>query len=283
MIGVWLAPAPFLTSTIAEQRTAFARIEELGYHSLWTGEPAPAAATVAPAREIFSHHAIALAATDRLVVGSGIANVAARGPATMRGAAATLAEAFPGRYVLGLGGAAGPSALRAYLDEFDAVPLLPDVRYPRVLAALGPKALGLAAERADGVHPFLQPVAHTRVARDAVGPGALVVPHQAAVLETDPDAARARLRAVFGRMPAADNPYVRSYRRLGYGDDDLVAGYSDRLVDDLLAWGDEAAIAARLHAHREAGADEVLVQPFAESLSDVLRVLERLAGELFGR
>ncbi|GAA0262222.1 LLM class flavin-dependent oxidoreductase [Cryptosporangium japonicum] len=283
MFGVWLPSTPFLTSTIDEQRRAFARIEALGYHSLWTGEPAPAAATVAPAREIFSHHAVALAATERLVVGSGIANVAARVPAAMRGGAVTLAEAFPGRYVLGLGGASGPTALRAYLDEFDAVPLRPDVRYPRVLAALGPIALRLAAERADGVHPFLQPVAHTRLAREAVGPDALVIPHQAAVLETDPDAARARLRAVFARMPAADNPYVRSYRRLGYGDDDLVAGYRDRPVDDLLARGDEAAIAARLRAQLEAGADEVLVQPFAGSLADVLRALERLAGELFGR
>ncbi|MEO3750100.1 TIGR03620 family F420-dependent LLM class oxidoreductase [Streptomyces sp. B6B3] len=282
--GVWIAPATLLGAPVAEQREQFARLERLGYGSLWTGE-VPAGSPVG-GREAFAQAAVALAATDRLVVGTGIANVSVRQPHAMHAGAATLAEAYPGRLVLGLGGQQGArpvSGLRDYLDAMDAAAtrLLPDVRYPRVLAALGPRAHRLAGERADGVHPFLQPVAHTAAARKLLGPGPLLVPQQALVLDADSAAARGRLRAIFavGR-DRADNPYTLNYRRLGWGDADLAGERSDRFVDAVLAWGDEAAIVRRLRDHLAAGADHVLLHPLAATLTAAVDELAALAPHL---
>lgn len=279
--GVWLMPVTLHATPVAVQREQFARIERLGYGSLWSGEPP--ADSPGFGREAFTQHGLMLAATERLVVGTGIANIGLRHPAAMHGAAATLAEAYPGRFVLGLGGQRGDrplTALREYLDGMDeaARTVLPDVRYPRVLGALGPKAHALAAERADGVHPFMQPVRHTAIAREAVGPDALLIPHQFLLVETGADAARGALRAIFGgRGRTRGGPYERNYRRLGYGDEDLAGERSDRFVDDVLAWGDEAAVAARLRAHLDAGADHVLLNPLGADLPSAVDVLERLA------
>jgi probable F420-dependent oxidoreductase len=284
--GVWIAPATLLATPSIVQRKEFARIEALGYGSLWSGEP-PATSPIG-GREAFVQHGLMLAATDRIVVGTGIANIGMRHPAAMHGGAATLAEAYPDRFVLGLGGQSGDrplTQLREYLDAMDtaAARLLPDVRYPRVLAALGPKAHQLARDRAEGVHPFLQPVAHTAIARAAVGPDALVIPHQAVVLDTDASSARGRLRALFGLGRSdVETPYTRNYRRLGYGDDDMRDGRSDRLIDDMLAWGDEQAVAERLRSHLDAGADHVLVHPFAADLCAAVDQLARLAPLLLG-
>ncbi|GAA2429561.1 TIGR03620 family F420-dependent LLM class oxidoreductase [Actinomadura vinacea] len=279
--GVWVAPATLLNTPVAVQREQFARIERLGYASLWSGE-APAASNFG-GREAFAQHGLMLAATERLVVGTGIANISMRAPAAMHSGAATLAEAYPDRFVLGLGGQSGErplTMLREYLDAMDAASW--GVPYPRVLAALGPKAHRLARERAGGVHPFLQPVEHTENARAALGPDGLLIPHQAVVLETDPDAARGRLRALFGAGWAGDNPYTRNFRRLGYTDDDLRGGPSDRLADALLAWGDEPEVVKRLRAHLDAGADHVLVHPLAPDLVSAVDQLERLAPALNG-
>lgn len=282
--GVWVAPATLLTTPVAVLRAQLRRIEGLGYGSFWTGEP-PAGSPVA-GREVFSLLGVALAASDRLVLGTGIANVTARGPLATHTAAATLAEAYPDRLVLGLGGAGGPrplAELRAYLDALDEVAArtLPGARFPRVLAALGPRAHGLAAERTDGVHPFLQPVAHTAVARQALGEGPLVVPHQALSLEREPSLAREGIRAIrrLGDGWRA-NPYTRNYRRLGYGDADLADGGSDALVDAILAHGEPAAVAARLREHLAAGADHVLLHPLTGDLPSAVDALERLAPHL---
>lgn len=277
--GVWIPPAVLLVTPVAVQRREFARIERLGYGSLWSGEP-PSAAPIG-GREVLVQHALMLAATDRVVVGTGVANIGMRDPVAMHTAAATLAEAYPGRFVLGLGGQGGDrplSQLRDYLDAMDAAAerLLPDVRYPRVLAALGPRAHRLGRERADGVHPFLQPVAHTRNARTAIGPDRLLIPHQVVVLETDAQSARGRLRAMLGTR-RGESPYTRHYRRLGYGADDLAGDRSDRLVDDVLAWGDENAVARRGEDHLDAGADHVLVHPLGADLPAMVDQLERLA------
>jgi probable F420-dependent oxidoreductase len=278
--GVWVAPPMLLETPIDVQREQFARIERLGYRSLWTGEM-PAA--YGGGREAVAQHAIMLAATERLVIGTGIANLSMRDPVAMHGGAATLAEAYPDRFILGLGGHTGErplTVLNEYLDamEASAERLLSSVRYPRVLAALGPKAHKIADERFDGVHPFLQPVRQTEIARAALGPGKLVIPHQAVVLETDPDAARGHLRALFSA--GAPSPYTRNYRRLGYGDADLDGERSDRLIDALLAWGDETAVAKRLRAQLDAGADHVLVQPLAPDLVSMVDELERLTPSL---
>ncbi|MET8388896.1 TIGR03620 family F420-dependent LLM class oxidoreductase [Streptosporangium canum] len=282
--GVWIAPMTLLNTPVPVQREQFARIERLGYRSLWTGEP-PAAAPVA-GREIFMQLAVVLAATERLVAGAGIANVGARHPAAMHTAAATLAEVHPGRLVLGLGGHPGErpiSGLRDYLDAMDeaAARLLPGIGYPRVLAALGPRAHRLAADRAAGVHPFLQPVEHTEIARKSLGPAPLVIPHQALVIDPDPGAARERIRALLRvGQRNVETPYTTNYRRLGYDDEDLAGDRSDRLVDAILAWGDEETVVRRLRAHLDAGADHVLLHPLTGDLPSAVDELERLAPHL---
>ncbi|SDL83355.1 TIGR03620 family F420-dependent LLM class oxidoreductase [Nonomuraea jiangxiensis] len=279
--GVWIAPMTLLKTPVAVQREQFARIERLGYGSLWTGEP-PATSPVS-GREIFAQLSVVLGATRRLVAGAGIANVRSRLPLTMHAGAATLAEAHPGRLVLGLGGQPSErpiTRLREYLDAMDeaAARVLPDIRYPRVLAALGPKAHELAAGRADGVHPFLQPVEHTGIARKTLGPGPLVIPHQALVLDTDPGTARGRMRAILRiGQRNVETPYTANYRRLGYGDADLADDRSDRLIDATLAWGEEDAVARRLRDHLDAGADHVLLHPLAGDLTATVDQLERLA------
>jgi probable F420-dependent oxidoreductase len=280
--GVWIPPAVLLATPVAVQRHEFARVERLGYGSLWSGEPP--SASPAGGREVFAQHALMLAATERVVVGTGVANIGMRDPVAMHTGAATLAEAYPGRFVLGLGGQSGDrplSQLRDYLDAMDAAAerLLPDVRYPRVLAALGPRAHRLAKERADGVHPFLQPVAHTRNARAAIGQDLLLIPHQVVVLDADARSARGRLRAMLG-AGRGESPYTRHYRRLGYGDDDLAGERSDRLVDDILAWGDEKAVARRGDDHLDAGADHVLIHPLGTDLPSMVDQLDRLAAPL---
>ncbi|KAB8189079.1 TIGR03620 family F420-dependent LLM class oxidoreductase [Nonomuraea phyllanthi] len=284
--GVWIAPMTLLKTPVAEQREQFARLEQLGYGSLWTGEP-PASSPVG-GREIFSQLAIVLGATTKLVAGAGIANITMRDPVAMHGAAATLAEAHPGRLILGLGGHTGDrplSAMRAYLDAMDqaAARILPDVRYPRVLAALGPKTHRLASERADGVHPFMQPVEHTEAARKALGPDGLLIPHQVLILDTDAVRARGRMRALFGHGHNTDNHYTANYRRLGYGDADLKGERSDRLLDAILAWGDSDAIAARLEQHLAAGADHVLLHPLTDGLASAVDLLQQLAPRLVTR
>ncbi|MCO6005549.1 TIGR03620 family F420-dependent LLM class oxidoreductase [Actinoallomurus purpureus] len=282
--GVWIPPQSLLVTPVAVQRREFARIERLGYGSLWSGEP-PSSSPGA-GREALVQHGLMLAATERIVVGTGIANIGMRDPVAMHAGAATLAEAYPGRFILGLGGQTGDrplAQLRDYLDAMDAAAtrLLPEIRYPRVLAALGPKAHALAAERADGVHPFLQPVEHTARARTSLGDDKLLIPHQVVVLETDPAAARGRLRAMLGAgRQGMDSPYTRHYRRLGYGDEDLAGDRSDRLIDAILAWGDEKTAASRIRAHLDAGADHVLVHPLAADLPTMVDQLERLADPL---
>ena len=148
--------------------------------------------------------------------------------------------------------------MRAFLDDLDAaeVPVPVD---ERVIAALGPKALALAGERTAGTHPYLVTPEHTATARAALGDDAIVAPEQGLVLETDPDKARPIAREFLSRYIVAPN-YTNNWRRLGFGDDDLADGGSDRLVDALIAWGDEDALAARVQAHRDAGASHVCVQ-----------------------
>ena len=150
------------------------------------------------------------------------------------------------------------SAMRAYLDELDAQPV-PVPRERRLLAALGPKMLALAGERSAGAHPYLVSAEHTQRARQALGPDALLAPELSVVLDPDPVSARATARAFIAdylKLPA----YAENLRRQGFGEEEWGDGGSDRLVDELVAWGDEAAIARELQAHLEAGADHVCIQ-----------------------
>jgi probable F420-dependent oxidoreductase len=217
-----------------------------------------------------------LDATERIVVGTGIAGIFSPDALTMNGGHRALTEAFPDRFLLGLGvshavaveGLRGHTydkpltRMREYLDAMDAAPYFAyrsDATPVRVLAALGPKMLDLAASRAGGAHPYFVPVEHTAVAREHLGPGKLLLPEQKVVLETDPATARAvgrRAMAVYLGLPN----YTNNLRRFGFGDDDFADGGSDRLVDAIVAWGDEDTIAARVRAHHDAGADHVAVQ-----------------------
>jgi probable F420-dependent oxidoreductase len=274
-----------------EERAAARRIEELGYGSIWTGE------IVAGGKEAFAHQSVLLAATGHIVTGTGIANVWARPPFTMEGGAATLGAAYPGRFILGVGISHGliversgqtyekPLAhMAGYLDGMDAaVRSAPrtDVPVPRVLAALRPQMLALARNRADGAHPYFVPPAHTPLAREALGPDKLLIPEQAMVLETDAAAARAIAREHMERYLQLPN-YVNNLKHLGYSDADVADGGSDHLVDAIVAWGDEAAIARRVTEHRDGGADHVLLQPLGD-LGSALTQLERLAPALLGR
>lgn len=285
-VGVWLgaigeAPAP-------EERLTLARLEELDYRAVWFGE--------SPInREALSHAAMLLQATQRITVASGIANIWVRDATAAINGADTLNEAYDERFVLGLGVSHAPAvsyrgheyakplaAMRAYLDAIDAhvhgivKPLQPS---PVVLAALRPKMLELARDRAMGAHSFFVPSAHTALARQILGPRPLLAPEQGFILEEDSRRARERGRRHIGLHLGLPN-YQANLRELGYGNADFADGGSDRLVDAIVAWGDEAAVVARVREHLEAGADHVALQAYSGRPRDALAQLERLAPAL---
>jgi probable F420-dependent oxidoreductase len=287
-VGVWLG-ALALASAAAE-RVAAQRIEALGYPALWIGESASN-------KEALSHAGVLLAATESLVVATGIAGIYSRDPIAANAGALTLGEAYPGRFVLGLGVSHLPlvqargqdygkplRAMRTYLDGIDAAAYrapLPAEPVPVLLAALRDRMLALSGERTAGAHPYFVPVAHTAHARELLGDGPVLAPELAVVLETDPERARASARSHTEHYLELDN-YRNSLLALGYDEADLDDAGSDRLVDDVVAWGDEAAIAARVRAHLDAGADHVCLQPVGVDLDGAVGVLERLAPLLLG-
>ena len=283
-IGIWsfgIASRP-----AAEVREALAEVEALGYTGAWYGE--------AFFRESMGTAALALSWTERLVVATGISNVYARDPAAAKAGANTLGEAFPGRFVLGLGishqppveargHAYGPplTTMRAYLDGIDAAPYMgpePVEPTPVVLAALGPKMLDLARERTDGAHPYFVPVEHTAQARERLGPGKLLAPEQAVLLTTDEAKAREVIREHVTFYMTAPN-YRNNMLRLGFEEADMEDGGSDRLQDAIVAWGDEDAVRERVKGHLDAGADHVCIQTLPSGELD-LDALRRLAPAL---
>jgi len=264
-VGLW----HFLDIFPATTAQAAAReIERLGFRTLWIPE--------ALGREAFTHAGLLLAGTERLIVATGIANVWARDAMAMAAAQKTLAEAYPGRFLLGMGVSHAPlvagmrghdyarplAYLRSYLDAMDAAVYMgaaPSESPPRVLAALHPKSLALARERAWGSHPYFVPPEHTARARRILGPGKLLAPEQMVCLETNAATARAIARQAMQTYLGLPN-YVRNLHALGFTADDVANGGSDRLVDAIVAWGSIDAIAARVKAHHDAGADHVCLQ-----------------------
>jgi probable F420-dependent oxidoreductase len=260
--GIW--SGPLRHGDAAEAAEAAAELEEMGWSALWVPDVGG---------DLFGALRNLLGATSRVVVASGILNIWMHAAEEAAAEHARLTAEHGDRLFMGLGvshqhlidRANEPGTYRrplarmiSYLDQLDAAdPALPTDR--RALAALGPKMLELARERTAGTHPYLVTPSHTQRAREALGPDRLVAPEQGVVLETDPAAARAIARRHLARYMEAPN-YVNNWRRLGMGDDDVVDGGSDRLVDALVAWGDESAIAARVQEHRDAGADHVCVQ-----------------------
>jgi probable F420-dependent oxidoreductase len=251
-VGIWRF---FDGDPIGAVRETAAEIEELGFDAIWFGEYA--------GREAFTQAALLLAATSKLTIATGVARFDQRSPLAAEGAVRALGEAYPGRFIAGLGGhrpGARPlTALREYLDGMDEAELPglppPAPRPRRVLAALGPKLLDLAAERADGAHPYVVPPEHTAVARERLGPGKYLAVEQAVLLDAAPEVAREH---VDGYVRFARH-HQENLRRLGFTDADLADGGSDRLVDAIVASG-EQAVADRIQAHLDAGADHVCLQ-----------------------
>ena len=272
--GVWSFALQRLPA--AEAGEASRQLESLGYPVVWIPESVGS-------KELFSHASILLAATERVVVASGIANIYARDPMAMANGTRALGEAYPGRFVLGVGVSHAPSVarrggtygrpvetMRAYLDAMEAAQYAgpePDPPVPLVLAALGPRMLELAAERADGAHPYFVPVEHTPFARQRLGPEPFLVVEQTAVLTTDPSEGR-RIGRAFARNYLGLPNYANNLRRLGWGDADLGGEGSDRLIDAVIAWGDVDAIVSRVKAHLDGGADHVCVQLRVDSSAD---------------
>ena len=260
-IGVWVSGG-ILPPDPGGRGEAAQRLEELGYQAIWLG--------MSPARTLEAPEALLLG-SGAIAVATGIVSVCNHPPATVAAAYHRVTGAYPGRFLLGLGVSHAPlveaagqryahpyQKLVEFLDGLDAAspPVPPE---GRVLAALGPRVLTLAAGRAAGAHPYLVTPEHTRRAREILGCGPLLAPEQKVVLSTGPAAAREIARATLGMYLRLPN-YASNLRRLGYTDADISGGGSDRLVDALVAWGGEEAIARRVTEHRDAGADHVCIQ-----------------------
>jgi probable F420-dependent oxidoreductase len=281
--GGYGPPATVDIDTVAE-------IESLGFGAFWFGE-APGG------RESFVRATTLLAGTQRIVVATGVASIWARDATAMSAAGRTIGEAFPGRFVLGIGVSHPPvvarrggeyrrplASMRAYLEQMAALDQpspSPAHPVPIVIAALRPKMLELAAQAADGAHPYFVPTEHTARARRILGPARLLAPELAVVLERDPVEARRLARVHTSSFYLGAPNYVENLRWLGYTDEDFVEGGSDRLVDAIVAWGDDEAIRHRVREHLDAGADHVCIQPVTNGSSFTpLEVLRHLAPAL---
>ncbi|MBK3526523.1 MULTISPECIES: LLM class F420-dependent oxidoreductase [Streptomyces] len=243
---------------------AAAELEELGYGAVWLGGNSTA-----------DHAAPLIGATRGVVVGTSIQSVWQQDAATTAAGFDGLEKAHPGRFALGLGVSHGPlvkdyrrpyAAMVEYLDELDRAGV-PAER--RVLAALGPRMLELARDRAAGAIPYLTTPEHTERAREILGAGPLLAPELKVVLESDPARARETARAYLARYLELPN-YTNNFLRLGFTEADVADGGSDRLIDAVFAWGDEARIRERVTAFHEAGADHVALQVVTANTGEAL-------------
>ena len=264
--GIWW----FTEGMTADDAAAFTqRLEELGYGALWLPETL--------GRDPFAHAAMLLDRTESIVIATGIANIFHRHPGAMKQAQNTLAEQSGNRFLLGMGVSHAPivsgvrkldyskplTQMREYLAGMaeSAYMAVPPAEEPKtVLAALGPKMLELAASDADGAHPYWTTPEHTAIAKEALGPDKMLCVEQKVVLSTDPAEARASARQALAMYIGLPN-YYKNWFRLGYTEDDLADGGSDRLIDGLVAWGTADQIEERLKAHVDAGATHLAIQP----------------------
>jgi probable F420-dependent oxidoreductase len=250
-------------------------IEALGYGAVWVGGSPPAELDwVEPILE----------QTTTLQVATGIVNIWSAPAQQVAESFHRIETAYPGRFLLGIG-VGHPEAISEYRRPYDALvqylDRLDDYGVPadrRVLAALGPRVLGLSAQRSASAHPYLTTPGHTAFARDLIGPSAFLAPEHKVVLTVDPERARATGRKALDIYLNLAN-YLNNWKRLGFTDDDIARPGSDRLVDALVAYGTPETIAARLNAHHEAGADHVAVQVLTRS-EHLVPALAELAGPL---
>ncbi len=259
-IGVWSSQLRY--GDKSEAADAAAELEELGYSALWipdVGGP------------VFDSVQYLLSSTKRAVIATGILNLWMHPSADVAKSYASLTNTHGDRFLLGIGVSHAPlidstepgryrkplAATRSFLDGLDnAEQPVPVSR--RVVAALGPKMLQLAATRAAGAHPYLVSPEHTASARAAVGEGPLLLPEQTVILCDGRDAARP-IGTDWLRSYLALPNYANNLLRLGFSSDDL-SSVSDRLFDAIIAWGDEDAILRRVREHQSAGADHVCIQ-----------------------
>ena len=264
-LGVWQSTDAM---TSAEAGDFARRVEGWGYGVLWIPE--------ARGRNALVHSAWLLAATTKLIVATGIANIYGRDAQAMASAAAGLNEQSGGRFLLGLGVSHAPlvkglrghnygkpvATMQAYLSAMAHASYgapAPAEKPRVVLAALGPRMLELAGAETDGAHPYLVPPEHTARARAILGRGKWLCPEHKLLLETDPAKARAVARQALGFYFQLEN-YRNNLLRLGFSEAELTNGGADRLIDALVAWGDEKTIRTRIRAHWDAGADHVCLQ-----------------------
>lgn len=289
-VGVWSFALE--AQSAADEREAAAEIERLGFPAIWFPE-------AGGSREAFSHAAWLLASTEQTTIATGIASIWARDAMSAINGARMLSDAYPERFVLGLGvghsrsgadrGAEyrGPyTRMRQYLDEMERAESTapePEVQPRIMLAALGPRMLELAAERTAGAHPYFVPVEHTAFARARLGREPVLAVEQTVVLETDPVRARRIARRFAADYFALPN-YANNLRRMGYTADDVSGQGSDRAIDAVIAWGDVDRIAGRVREHLRAGADHVCLQVLSEDEEDVcLDDLRELADAVLER
>jgi len=283
-LGVWT----WLDDMSGPEAAEFAqRLEQQGYSALWVPE--------AVGREPFSLLGYLAGQTERLILATGIANIYARDPMLMNAIHNTLGDLAPGRFILGIGVSHGHlvsgirgheygkplSTMRDYLEKMQTALFMarkPEEAAPILLAALRPKMLELSASVVQGAHPYFVPPEHTARAREILGNGPMLCPEQMVLLETDASRAREIARkymAIYAGLPN----YQNNLKLFGFEDSDFENGCSDRLVDAIVAWGDEKAIAKRIQEHWDAGADHVCIQPLrpdGKPGAD-LRILEALA------
>jgi probable F420-dependent oxidoreductase len=275
-LGIWMPPP----ARINLDPGAYGReIEQAGFTSAWyPGMNTPAdLAAVEPA----------LAATDRLVLGTGIASVWTWDPDELAAETNRLAAAYPGRFILGLGvshapavEATGQAYVKPYTKMVRFLDALPEVAAPVVLAALGPKMLELSRDRTAGAHPYFTPPPHTAFSREVLGPEPLLVPEIAVALADGPDGA-ANARAYAQRYLRLPN-YTGNLRRFGYEDADIEGEGSDRLLADVVPHG-PAAARNRIGEHLLAGADHVVIQllgPGGQYAAGSLLALAELTADL---
>ena len=278
-LGLWCAMDGV---PLSQQIEVAQRLESLGYSALWLPMTIRHD-TLITASALLDH-------TERLVLATGIATIYERAPAVMVAGQRSLHEQSGGRFLLGLGVSHGPiveavyrrayepplTAMRRYLDEMDAgisfgmgegdaggAPPPGRGELPRVLAAMGPRMLELARDRALGSHPYFMPPEHTARARELLGPDALLCPEVKVVFDTDAARARDRARAAGATNIQLPN-YQNNWKRFGFEDADFADGGSDRLIDATVARGDEEAIRAFLARHFDAGATHVCIHSVGE-------------------
>lgn len=271
------------------QRLAVQRLEAAGYAAAWSGEGVGG-------KDGLVELAVLLAATSEMIFGTAITNMWARPPQTLHGAATVLSESFPGRFVLGLGAGypfqaahlgqdygSAPTRMRTYVGQMTEPQKLlyvPEVTYPMILGANGPKMLALAGEVSCGAHPTVVPPEYTAAARAVLGPDKLLVIGLPIVPNDDPTEARQEARQFMSeRVGVPGSPYGTNLMRLGYSEQEI-SEPSDRVVDAVVAFGDGSAIAAKVQAHLDAGADHIILTTTVPNYETGIEQLEQLAPSL---